>query len=171
MCLPSRCLTLNVYSNLTIPAFGRHVTTPYSKMPSVYRLYCAKWWNDSWMIDDSDELGRNLLSINEVISRHLFRGTEENYEKPRLLWLVYRSRFENRARPFLSWGWTQQVPPNHWHLSTKINGVTFQKIAIQLILVSLIPFLQSTIHLCGCEMQTAERLIFPADCNGLYRGE
>jgi hypothetical protein len=26
MCLPSRCLVTNVYSNVTIPAFGRHVT-------------------------------------------------------------------------------------------------------------------------------------------------
>jgi hypothetical protein len=26
MCLPSRCLAMNVYSDFTIPAFGRHVT-------------------------------------------------------------------------------------------------------------------------------------------------
>jgi hypothetical protein len=26
MCLPSRCLAINVYSGFTIPAFGRHVT-------------------------------------------------------------------------------------------------------------------------------------------------
>jgi hypothetical protein len=26
MCLPSRCLVINVYSDFTIPAFGRHVT-------------------------------------------------------------------------------------------------------------------------------------------------
>jgi hypothetical protein len=26
MCLPSRCLAMNVYSNLAIPAFGHHVT-------------------------------------------------------------------------------------------------------------------------------------------------
>jgi hypothetical protein len=26
MCLPSRCLVINIYSNFTIPAFGRHVT-------------------------------------------------------------------------------------------------------------------------------------------------
>jgi hypothetical protein len=26
MCLPSRCLTMNIYSHFTIPAFGRHVT-------------------------------------------------------------------------------------------------------------------------------------------------
>jgi hypothetical protein len=26
MCLPNRCLAMNVYSVFTIPAFGRHVT-------------------------------------------------------------------------------------------------------------------------------------------------
>jgi hypothetical protein len=26
MCLPSRCLAINVYSDFTVPAFGRHVT-------------------------------------------------------------------------------------------------------------------------------------------------
>jgi hypothetical protein len=26
MCLPSRCLAINVYSDFTIPAFQRHVT-------------------------------------------------------------------------------------------------------------------------------------------------
>jgi hypothetical protein len=26
MCLPSRCLAMNIYSDFTIPAFGRHVT-------------------------------------------------------------------------------------------------------------------------------------------------
>jgi hypothetical protein len=26
MCLPSHCLVMNVYSDLTVPAFGRHVT-------------------------------------------------------------------------------------------------------------------------------------------------
>jgi hypothetical protein len=29
MCLPSRCLAKNVYSDFTIPAFGRHVTITF----------------------------------------------------------------------------------------------------------------------------------------------
>jgi hypothetical protein len=32
MCLPSRCLAMNVYSDFAIPAFGRHVTIFYDSM-------------------------------------------------------------------------------------------------------------------------------------------
>jgi hypothetical protein len=34
MCLPSHCLTMNVYSHFTIPAFGRHVKYESEAMPN-----------------------------------------------------------------------------------------------------------------------------------------
>jgi hypothetical protein len=43
MCLPSLCLTMNFYSEFTIPAFGRHVTISYCKVSvmSEMSLYSA----------------------------------------------------------------------------------------------------------------------------------
>jgi hypothetical protein len=38
MCLPSSCLAMNVYSDLTIPAFGRHVTIGKAAKPATFML-------------------------------------------------------------------------------------------------------------------------------------
>jgi hypothetical protein len=44
MWLPSRCLTMNVYSDSDIPAFGRHVTvyTAVVEMTNLVVLLCKQ---------------------------------------------------------------------------------------------------------------------------------
>jgi hypothetical protein len=57
MCLPCSCLTMDVSSDFTIPAFGRHVT----------------------VCNDLEKSCRDLIC---VLSWRLHGGTEENNEKP-----------------------------------------------------------------------------------------
>jgi hypothetical protein len=45
MCLPSRCLAMNMYSDFTIPAFGRHVTV-FSKQVVLIPLFPSRSLSD-----------------------------------------------------------------------------------------------------------------------------
>jgi hypothetical protein len=49
ICLPSRCLAMNVYSNFTLPAFGRHVTI-YFDIPKSVKI------SELCDYDDYDEI-------------------------------------------------------------------------------------------------------------------
>jgi hypothetical protein len=43
MCLPSRCLWMNVYSDFSIPAFGRLVTIIYGRECICFNFSYLRW--------------------------------------------------------------------------------------------------------------------------------
>jgi hypothetical protein len=59
MCLPSRCLAMNIYSDFTIPAFGRHVTICFYFSSTYGCRKCA--WNRIWLLCNDD---RAVYAIN-----------------------------------------------------------------------------------------------------------
>jgi hypothetical protein len=64
MCLPTRCLTMNVYSDFTIPIFGRHVTIWRLEYTPGSYLSRGMVKHESWKLHRSMHLALVIRTLN-----------------------------------------------------------------------------------------------------------